>query len=105
MIKKIVITGSHVGKRRHFDLDDIQCIKGKYPYESSKYLCDVLCRDINKHYKIPCFVASPGIVATNISSATINSTFKAVLVDPFFYLVDFNITFKGQNLGALFMYE
>lgn len=88
-IKKIVITGSHVGRMKHFDEKDPQCIKGEFPYESSKYLCDLLCRDINEMYGIPCYVTSPGIVATNISSSTLSSGLKSIFVDPFFYLVNY----------------
>ncbi|KAG9283986.1 hypothetical protein G9A89_005493 [Geosiphon pyriformis] len=66
---RVVWVSSCSASRKDYDKDDFQCLKGKYPYESSKYLIDIVGVALNGRFRnrnIHSFVTHPGVVATNI---------------------------------------
>nr|CAG8536606.1 3420_t:CDS:2 [Entrophospora candida] len=66
---RIIWTSSMTPAKDDFVLEDFQCIKGKNPYESSKYIIDITSVALNlklNKKNIHNFTTEPGIVATNI---------------------------------------
>ncbi|PWA00750.1 hypothetical protein BB558_003181 [Smittium angustum] len=70
-----------------FDKNDIQHVRGKKPYESSKFITDqisvVLDKQILKEKKIRSFVVEPGNVATNILSGIASQLFIGFVYSAF----------------------
>ncbi|CAG8487818.1 10739_t:CDS:2 [Diversispora eburnea] len=66
---RIVWTSSCTAKRDDYNPIDYQCIKGSSPYESSKYISDIISIALNSRLNqrgIFSFTTHPGVVASNI---------------------------------------
>ncbi|KAJ3119916.1 hypothetical protein HK098_005024 [Nowakowskiella sp. JEL0407] len=83
---RVIWVGSSTGMPKFFDINDMHCLRGKHPYESSKRLLDLLILKLSPMYRlqvpfsdtasaanvhsvtspIHMFTTSPGSVATNI---------------------------------------
>ncbi|OZJ04539.1 hypothetical protein BZG36_03996 [Bifiguratus adelaidae] len=70
---RVIWTSSITSKHEEFSLDDWQGVYCPYPYESSKWLCDIIAVQINEHFKqkrlkITSFTTHPGVVASSIGN-------------------------------------
>ncbi|RIB02154.1 hypothetical protein C2G38_2125880 [Gigaspora rosea] len=66
---RIIWTSSDACNKDYFNFADYQCIEGTNPYESSKYITDMIAIALNIRLNarhIYSFTTSPGVVATNI---------------------------------------
>ncbi|EPY49389.1 3-keto sterol reductase [Schizosaccharomyces cryophilus OY26] len=64
---KIVLTGSLVAKKESLNFDDIQCLHGERPYQSSKRLLDILhFAEIESGLPYQQYVVHPGLCTTNM---------------------------------------
>ncbi|KAJ3115091.1 hypothetical protein HDU96_001203 [Phlyctochytrium bullatum] len=71
---KIVWMTSVTVADEYFDLEDLQGVKGDHPYEASKYVMEVMHAALGPNLRekgIYSFLASPGIVATNITQGKV----------------------------------
>ncbi|CAG8509025.1 4964_t:CDS:2 [Acaulospora morrowiae] len=83
---RIIWTSSRTAKRDDYNPSDYQCFRGPSPYESSKYVTDVIAIALNSRLNkrnIHSFTTHPGVVATNIVydhlGWAMDKTMKAVL--------------------------
>ncbi|KAJ1974939.1 3-keto-steroid reductase [Dimargaris cristalligena] len=81
---RIIWTGSNVGshelEKQAFKVEDIQHIKGQFPYESSKIVLDIMSLDLNRRFadtRIRSFATEPGTAISNIH-AEIGNLFISV---------------------------
>ncbi|RHZ82979.1 hypothetical protein Glove_101g44 [Diversispora epigaea] len=68
---RIIWTSSCTARRDDYNPIDYQCIEGSSPYESSKYITDIISVALNSRLNqrnIFSFTTHPGVVATNIVS-------------------------------------
>ncbi|KAJ8651934.1 hypothetical protein O0I10_012481 [Lichtheimia ornata] len=68
---RVIWTSSLTAEKSAFDIDDWQGLKSTFPYESSKWACDLISIKSNDRYSsenhhIISFTTSPGVVASAI---------------------------------------
>ncbi|CAG8554697.1 3711_t:CDS:2 [Cetraspora pellucida] len=66
---RIIWTSSSASSKDYYNFADYQCIEGNNPYESSKYITDIIAIALNTRLNqrhIYSFTTHPGVVATNI---------------------------------------
>ncbi|KAL5036508.1 3-keto-steroid reductase [Batrachochytrium dendrobatidis] len=71
---RIVWMSSTTASPSAMSFEDYQCLKGKYPYESSKRMCEILSLEMNSDLAkkgIHSFIASPGNVSSGITQGAI----------------------------------
>ncbi|KAI8852043.1 hypothetical protein BC829DRAFT_91649 [Chytridium lagenaria] len=71
---KIIWMTSVTVEEKFFELNDIQGVKSDHPYESSKYVMELVHKALGPRLRekgIYTFLASPGIVATNITQGKV----------------------------------
>jgi NAD(P)-dependent dehydrogenase (short-subunit alcohol dehydrogenase family) len=100
---RIVWMSSTTADPELFDIDDWQCIKGKFPYESSKRLCELLSMELSRTLRdrhIHSYVASPGNVLSTLSAGIGGYflTLTALILMRLFGCSGINIT--GENAAT-----
>ncbi|CAG8445669.1 3689_t:CDS:2 [Ambispora leptoticha] len=88
---RIIWTGSSTAAKNYYDAQDYQCLTGEFPYESSKYITDLIAVALNSRMnsrKIYTFVTHPGVVATNIVRDHLN-WFMAKVMHTALYMARF----------------
>ncbi|KAI8895197.1 hypothetical protein BC833DRAFT_602162 [Globomyces pollinis-pini] len=72
---RIIWCSSTTACPEFFDFDDIQCIKGTHPYESSKRLCELMSIQLQNYLKKSrtcSLITSPGVVYSGISKGELH---------------------------------
>ena len=85
-------SGSHSAKRKYFDFEDIQHVKGMTPYQSSKFATDLISCALNEtlnERQIYSFNTAPGYVLSAISYLMLHAFFWNFVI-PVFVLVRFS---------------
>lgn len=90
---RIIWSGSHSAKREFFTMSDIQHLKGPMPYQSSKFLLDLVSLGLNDLYqskgkKIYSLNTAPGLVISDLAYVIIPA-FLWVFVIPLMTVLRF----------------
>lgn len=95
---RVIWTGSRTSDQKYLDWKDIQAIKSKHSYESSKYLTDLVSYGIDQvvdsepsegQQHLRSFVCDPGVVSSSILGSFMPKIINVLIVAPLLYLVSF----------------
>ncbi|KAH6564780.1 hypothetical protein BASA50_002942 [Batrachochytrium salamandrivorans] len=105
---RIVWMSSTTANPTMMSFEDFQCIKGNYPYESSKRLGELISLEMGPYLAergIHSFIASPGIVNSGITQGAISSwmVFGVMIILRLLGLSGINITGKNGATSTLFL--
>ncbi|ORX95111.1 3-keto-steroid reductase [Basidiobolus meristosporus CBS 931.73] len=103
---RIIWTGSTTADRSAFSLEDYQCLEGHYPYDSSKFLMDILSVSLNQKYaetNIRSYVTHPGVIYSGYVTE-FPLWFQYLVIIPLFYLARLffitSLVINGYNAAA-----
>ncbi|KAK9764051.1 3-keto-steroid reductase [Basidiobolus ranarum] len=103
---RIIWTGSTTADRAAFSLEDYQHLKGCYPYDSSKFLMDILSISLNQKYaetNIRSFMTHPGVIYSGYVTE-FPLWFQHAVIIPLFYLARLffitSLVISGYNAAA-----
>eukprot|EP00126_Sphaerothecum_destruens_P007164 Sdes_comp19719_c0_seq1m11670 len=75
---RVIWTSSSAAQEKSFNLNDIQCLKGKNMYASSKYAVDILCLALNdialkSNKKVKFYSTCPGYCLSGMTESLLPS--------------------------------
>ncbi|KAI3654028.1 hypothetical protein MP228_000747 [Amoeboaphelidium protococcarum] len=105
---RVIWTGSRTADKQYFDPQDIDAIRSKHPYESSKIVTEHLSWYINNSEQgFQSYIADPGVVNTQIVSSAMSWIISALLITPVLYIASFFISSVTYTLkiGAISLFH
>eukprot|EP00126_Sphaerothecum_destruens_P007166 Sdes_comp19719_c0_seq3m11672 len=101
---RVIWTSSSAAQEKSFNLNDIQCLKGKNMYASSKYAVDILCLALNdialkSNKKVKFYSTCPGYCLSGMTESLLPS-----FVWSLFLLFFMFVGFLSNNLDSFVLF-